>query len=140
MCTTYSVPSRLSQACGTRCEDTTVPTITACESFFSRSTGMVLVHAAKEAAEKRIQTNPVAIRFNLPRSTAQLINDPTIEARCSRFKAIPEPRVSSSHPTKVVERLYSCQRRKMRAPFVPPKPKELDSATSKGAVCGSLAV
>jgi hypothetical protein len=29
---------------------------------------MVLVHAAKEAAAKKTQTNPVAIRFNLPRS------------------------------------------------------------------------
>src|SRR5580658_10866046 len=93
MCTTYSVPSRLSQDCGTRCEDTTVPTITACESFFSRSTGMVLVHAAKEAAAENTQTNPVAIRFNLPRFTAQLINDPTIGARFSRFKPLPNQEI-----------------------------------------------
>jgi hypothetical protein len=81
-----------------------VPTITACESFFSRSTGIVLVHAPKEAAAKKTQTNPVVIRFNLPHFNDQLIHDHTIEARFSRFKPIPEPRVSSSHPTKVAER------------------------------------
>src|ERR1700753_2464487 len=88
MWTTYSVPSRLSHDCGTRCEDTTVPTITACESFFSRSTGIVLVHAAKEAAAEKIQANPMAIRFNLPRST-QLNNDPTIGASFLCFKPLP---------------------------------------------------
>jgi hypothetical protein len=41
--------------------------ITACESFISLETGSVLGHAANEAAVKSKQTNPVTVRFNLPR-------------------------------------------------------------------------
>jgi hypothetical protein len=41
--------------------------ITTCDSFISCETGNVLVQAAKEAAAKKMQTNPVATRFNLPR-------------------------------------------------------------------------
>jgi hypothetical protein len=57
----------VSHDCGTWREDITVPMITTCDSFISLETGMVFVQAAKEAAAKKKQTNPVAIRFNWPR-------------------------------------------------------------------------
>jgi hypothetical protein len=57
----------VSQDCGTWRDDITVPMITACDSFISCEAGNVLVQAAKEAAVKKTQTNPVATRFNLPR-------------------------------------------------------------------------
>jgi hypothetical protein len=41
--------------------------ITACDTFISWETGVVLVHAAKQAAVKKTQTIPVANRFNGPR-------------------------------------------------------------------------
>jgi hypothetical protein len=41
--------------------------ITTCDSFLSLETGMVFVQAANEAAAKKRQTSPVAIRFNWPR-------------------------------------------------------------------------
>src|SRR6202012_3542684 len=50
-------------------------------------------HAANEAAAEKTQTNPVAIRFNLPRFTAQLINDPTTGARFFRFKLFPNQEI-----------------------------------------------
>jgi hypothetical protein len=59
----HSVPSKVSQDCGARREDITVPMMTASESLNSFLTGNGFVHSPNETAAKRKQTNPVATRF-----------------------------------------------------------------------------
>jgi hypothetical protein len=124
---------------------------------------MGFAQTAKEAVAKKTQTNPVATRFNLPRFPRRnMLYDPTIEGRFLLYKPFMNQEVHPAfHQSGRVWRVgsrfshsfdsgmsgangngawmsYSDQRRKMRAPLVPPKPKEFDSATSTFAACGLL--